>query len=88
MISIIRDHRPVKNVHDELLQYLYDNLQWFTKWRISANNDESIAKGERSKSLLSIQFCDDVESMLVTFSEICKRHLEEFPYGGGSAIKI
>ncbi|KAL3864406.1 hypothetical protein ACJMK2_006092 [Sinanodonta woodiana] len=82
MISIFRDHRPVKNVHDECQQYLYDILQWFTKWRISANNDESIAKGERSKSLLLIQCCDDVESMLVTFSEICKRHLEEFPYGG------
>ncbi|KAL3852756.1 hypothetical protein ACJMK2_016373 [Sinanodonta woodiana] len=48
MISIFRDHRPVKNVHDEHLQYLYDNLQWFTNWHISANNDESIAKGERS----------------------------------------
>ncbi|KAL3868679.1 hypothetical protein ACJMK2_041457 [Sinanodonta woodiana] len=80
--SYLNNHRPVKNVHDERLQYLYHILQWFTNWRISANNDESIAKGERSKSLLSSQCCDDVESMLVTFSEICKRHLEEFPYGG------
>ncbi|KAL3847319.1 hypothetical protein ACJMK2_018234 [Sinanodonta woodiana] len=82
MISIFRDHRPVKNIHDKLLQYWYDILQWFTNWRISANNDKNIAMGERSKCLLSIQCCDDVKSMLVTFSEICKKHLEEFPYGG------
>ncbi|KAL3873591.1 hypothetical protein ACJMK2_036688 [Sinanodonta woodiana] len=54
MISIFRDHRPVKNVDDERLQYLYNILQWFTNWHISANNDENIAMGERSKSLLSI----------------------------------
>ncbi|KAL3832085.1 hypothetical protein ACJMK2_023763 [Sinanodonta woodiana] len=82
MISIFRDHRPVKNVHDELLQYLYHILQWITKWCISANNVERLAKGEILKCLLSIQCCEDVESILVTFSEICKIHLEKFPHGG------
>lgn len=78
IISIFRDTRPVKEVSDERLIILKDCSDWFSNWRaMNTENGKEILK-----SLLSQECLDDVQSMLITFPEVCRIHLKDFPHGG------
>ena len=73
MIKIFRDQRLISSIEDQRLSELRKVLDWFLAWKASAK--------ENPKSMFSRECMDDVICMLVTFPEICRCHLQEFPQG-------
>ena len=71
MIKIFRDQRLISSIEDKRLSELRKVLDWFLAWKASADDNP--------KSMFSRECMDDVICMLVTFPEICRCHLQEFP---------
>lgn len=69
VIKIFRDRHAVSNPNDERLSSLQNTLNWFVNWRkaVPANN------------FFSKECADDFESVLVSFPQVCKLHLKDFP---------
>ena len=78
MIRIFRDRRPITDPSDKRLAQLTAILAWFDEWEKDANKETS--KLARA-SLPSSQCMEDVRSMLHTFPEVCRVHLQDFPDG-------
>ena len=70
VIKIFSDSKPVKTTSDPRIRTLKSILDWFVKWRSSVP----------STSFFSRECADDFENMLVTFPEICRIHLADFPH--------
>ncbi|KAJ8017433.1 hypothetical protein HOLleu_45163 [Holothuria leucospilota] len=79
MIAIFRDNRPIREMADERLAVLGKVCKWFQEWRKEALSNEEMCRAERNKCILSMECCDDIESLLLSFPKVCQMHLEEFP---------
>jgi hypothetical protein len=80
IISVFRDRRPITSMDDSRFGILQSAFTWFQEWKsevaqLKANGINT------SKQLLSHKCLEDVESMLLTFKEICRVHLRQFPQG-------
>lgn len=76
MIAVFRDRRPIKDKDDSRLHDLSKVLVWFKSWE-----SEQKSKPTATKSLPSDQCLMDVKSMLYTFEDVCRTHLDDFPEG-------
>lgn len=84
LINIFRDPLLIYSVSDLRFQKLHKTLEWLTQWRKEVSDDTTIPQGSKGRLLPSKQCLDDMQCMLVTFPDICKKHLQEFE---GASIK-
>ncbi|CAG2223976.1 unnamed protein product [Mytilus edulis] len=77
LITVFRDPRPVTDIHDARLNILNNALDWFNNWRNEIKQIKKTPK-ELEWMLPSIKCLDDVESMIVVFTRVCRIHITEF----------
>ncbi|PIK38809.1 hypothetical protein BSL78_24364 [Apostichopus japonicus] len=81
MIEIFRHNRPIKNVHDDRIATVGKACNFCQDWRNCVLTNVHVPDKEKRKCILSPACCDDIESLLLSFPEICRIHLEEYPNG-------
>lgn len=77
LITVFRDPRPVTDIHDARLNILNHVLDWFNNWRNEIKQIKKTPK-DLERMLPSIKCLDDVESMIVVFTRVCRIHITEF----------
>lgn len=80
LIKFFRDQRPVTSLSDQRLNILKSVFDWFQEWKQEITKLKS-AGVNTSKMMISYKCLEDIESMLLTFKEICRIHLTKYPNG-------
>ena len=80
LIKFFRDQRPVTSLSDQRLDILKSVFDWFQEWKQEIAKLKS-AGVNTSKMMISYKCLEDIESMLLTFKEICRIHLTKYPNG-------
>lgn len=81
MIRIFRDKRAIESLADQRLEELRTVFRWFKEWEAEAAITKEADKLSTKPMLPSQQCMEDMKSMLFTFEDVCKVHLNDFPDG-------
>lgn len=79
LVSIFRDMRPVKVMTDEKFLTLQNVSKWFLQWEAHIYDNKSLSKKQMTKSLMSNQCHEDIQSCIQGFIMLCEKVLHISP---------